>query len=53
MPVRLPDIAPPFNVVRPSQVELGVRDLAKLRALDVDGPGYLVTDPQNSHCKDP
>jgi catechol 2,3-dioxygenase len=44
MPVRPPNLAPPFNVVRASHVELGVRDLAKSRAFYVDCLGYLVTD---------
>jgi len=46
MPVRPPNLNPPFNVVRASHVEFGVRDLAKSRAFYVDCLGYLVTDAQ-------
>ncbi len=31
MPIRPPNLNPPFNVVRVSHVEFGVRDLAKSR----------------------
>src|SRR3990167_2174502 len=44
MPIRSPNLAPPFNIVRASHVEFGVRDLAKSRAFYVDCLGYLVTD---------
>src|ERR1700674_3079577 len=44
MPIRPPVLNPPFNVVRASHVEFGVRDLAKSRAFYVDCLGYLVTD---------
>jgi catechol 2,3-dioxygenase len=44
MPVRKPVFDPPFNVVRASHVELGVRDLARSRAFYVDCLGLLVTD---------
>ena len=44
MPIRKPVLTPPFNVVRVSHVELGVRDLAASRAFYVDCLGYLVTD---------
>jgi catechol 2,3-dioxygenase len=44
MPVRKPVLSPPFNVVRASHVELGVRDLAASRAFYVDCLGYLVSD---------
>ncbi len=44
MPVRKPVFDPPFNVVRASHVELGVRDLAASRAFYVDCLGYLVTE---------
>ena len=40
MPVRDPVFHPPFNVVRASHVELGVRDLARSRAFYVDCLGY-------------
>ncbi len=43
MPVRPPNHTPPFNVVRASHVEFGVRDLAKSRAFYVDCLGYIVT----------
>jgi 3,4-dihydroxyphenylacetate 2,3-dioxygenase len=46
MPVRPPNHSPPFNVVRVSHVELGVRDLAKSRGFYVDCLGYLITDEQ-------
>jgi catechol 2,3-dioxygenase len=44
MPIRPPVLNPPFNVVRASHIEFGVRDLAKSRAFYVDCLGYLVTD---------
>jgi 3,4-dihydroxyphenylacetate 2,3-dioxygenase len=44
MPARPPVLAPPFNVVRASHVELGVRDLARSRAFYVDCLGLLATD---------
>jgi catechol 2,3-dioxygenase len=44
MPIRPPNLNPPFNVVRASHVEFGVRDLAKSRGFYVDCLGYLVTD---------
>jgi catechol 2,3-dioxygenase len=44
MPVRKPNLAPPFNIVRASHVELGVRDLARSRAFYVDCLGYFVSD---------
>jgi catechol 2,3-dioxygenase len=44
MPIRPPVLDPPFNVVRASHVEFGVRDLAKSRAFYVDCLGLLVTD---------
>jgi catechol 2,3-dioxygenase len=43
MPVRKPVFNPPFNVVRASHVELGVRDLARSRAFYVDCLGYQVS----------
>ena len=43
MPIRPPNLNPPFNVVRASHVEFGVRDLAA-RAFYVDCLGLLVTD---------
>ncbi len=47
MPIRPPVLNPPFNVVRASHVEFGVRDLAASRAFYVDCLGYLVSDEQN------
>jgi catechol 2,3-dioxygenase len=44
MPIRKPVLDPPFNVVRASHVELGVRDLSRSRAFYADCLGYLVTD---------
>src|SRR3984957_9865653 len=44
MPIRQPVFDPPFNVVRSSHVELGVRDLVRSRAFYVDCLGLLVSD---------
>src|ERR1700683_5115905 len=44
MPIREPVLDPPFNIVRASHVELGVRDLARSRAFYVDCLGLLVSD---------
>ena len=44
MPIRKPIFDPPFNVVRASHLELGVRDLASSRAFYVDCLGLLVSD---------
>src|ERR1700728_3049681 len=44
MPVYKPVFDPPFNVVRSSHVELGVRDLGRSRAFYVDCLGLLVSD---------
>jgi catechol 2,3-dioxygenase len=44
MPIRDPVFDPPFNIVRASHVELGVRDLARSRAFYVDCLGLLVSD---------
>ena len=43
MPIRQPVSNPPFNVVRASHVELGVRDLSRARAFYVDCLGYLIS----------
>ena len=43
MPVRKPNLEPPFNVVRASHVEFGVRDLDRARAFYVDCLGLLET----------
>jgi catechol 2,3-dioxygenase len=44
MPVRPAVFDPPFNIVRVSHVELGVRDLGRSRAFYVDCLGLLVSD---------
>ena len=44
MPVHKPVFDPPFNVVRASHVELGVRDIKRSRAFYVDCLGLLVSD---------
>ncbi len=44
MPIRKPNFTPPFNIVRASHVEFGVRDLNASRAFYVDCLGYLITD---------
>ncbi len=44
MPVRPPVFDPPFNVIRASHVELGVRDLKRSRAFYVDCLGLLISD---------
>lgn len=43
MPVPRPNLYPPFNVVRLSHVELGVRDIAASRAFYVDTLGLQVS----------
>ena len=43
MPIRKPNLSPPFEIVRVSHVELGVRDVAAARAFYVDCLGLLVT----------
>src|ERR1700734_1054664 len=44
MTIREPVFDPPFNIVRASHVELGVRDLSRSRAFYVDCLGLLVSD---------
>ena len=44
MPVRKPNLDPPFNVVRASHIECGVRDVARARAFYVDCLGLLASD---------
>ena len=44
MPIPAPNLAPPFNIVRLSHVELGVTDLARSRAFYVDTLGLQITD---------
>jgi len=43
MPIRPPDLNPPFNVVRASHVEFGVRDPARSRAYYADCLGLIIT----------
>ena len=47
MPVPLPNLYPPFNIVRLSHIELVVTDLAKSRAFYVDTLGLQVTHEGN------
>jgi 3,4-dihydroxyphenylacetate 2,3-dioxygenase len=47
MPVRPAVFDPPFNVVRASHVELGVRDLPRARAFYIDCLGYLIGAEDN------
>ena len=49
MPVRRPLSAPPFNVVRASHVEMGVRDLDRTRAFYVDCLGLIETVEHADH----
>jgi len=44
MTIPVPNLYPPFNIVRLSHVELGVTDMAKSRAFYVDTLGLQVTD---------
>ena len=44
MPIRKPVLNPPFNVIRVSHVEYGVRDIGASRAFYVDCLGYQVCD---------
>ncbi|MCF8478554.1 MAG: 3,4-dihydroxyphenylacetate 2,3-dioxygenase [Pseudolabrys sp.] len=44
MPIRQPNLNPPFNIVRASHVEFGVRDLSLSRAFYVDCLDYIVSD---------
>src|SRR6476469_5830169 len=44
MPIRPPVPDPPFNVVRASHAEFGVRDLARARAFYVDCLGLVASD---------
>ena len=43
MPIHKPNMDPPFNIVRASHVELGLRDLGRARAFYVDCLGLLPT----------
>ena len=44
MPIRKPNLEPPFNIVRASHVELGVADIARSAAFYVDCLGYVVSE---------
>ena len=44
MPVRKPNLDPPFNIVRASHIEFGVRDVARARAFYVDCLGLFPSD---------
>ncbi len=48
MPIRPPNLNPPFNIVRASHADFGVRDLAKSRAFYVDCFGLVVTEALRS-----
>jgi len=48
MPVPVPNLYPPFNIVRLSHVDLGVTDLAASRRFYVDTLGLQVTDEDAS-----
>ena len=48
MPVPAPNLYPPFNIVRLSHVEYGVRDLAASRAFWVDTLGLQVSYEDDS-----
>jgi len=50
MPVRDPIFDPPFNIVRVSHVELGVRDLERSRAFYADA-GSLREYPKRHRWK--
>jgi catechol 2,3-dioxygenase len=44
MPIRKPNLEPPFSIVRASHVELGVADIARSAAFYVDCLGYVVSE---------
>lgn len=44
MPIGKPNLHPPFNIVRVSHLDYGVRDLAASRAFYVDCLGYIISD---------
>ncbi|MEZ5796658.1 MAG: 3,4-dihydroxyphenylacetate 2,3-dioxygenase [Paracoccaceae bacterium] len=44
MPVPAPNLYPPFNIIRLSHVDFGVRDLAASKAFYVDTLGLQITD---------
>lgn len=47
MPIRPPNLSPPFNVIRASHSELGVRDLGRSQAFYCDCLGFIVSDRHN------
>jgi catechol 2,3-dioxygenase len=53
MPIPPPNLRPPFNIVRLSHVELGIRDLAWARAFYVDTLGLQVSaeDDERIHLR--
>ena len=44
MPIPAPNLYPPFNIIRLSHVDLGVKDLAASKAFYADTLGLQVTD---------
>ena len=48
MPIPAPNLYPPFNIIRLSHVEFGVRDLAASKAFYVDTLGLQITDEDDS-----
>lgn len=44
MPIPAPNLYPPFNIIRLSHIEFGVKDIAQSRAFYVDTLGLQVTD---------
>jgi catechol 2,3-dioxygenase len=49
MPIPIPNLYPPFHIVRLSHIELTVTDLAASRAFYVDTLGLLVTEETADH----
>jgi len=47
MPIREPNLHPPFNVVRVSYVDYLCTDLARSKAFWVDALGYVLTEETN------
>lgn len=48
MPIPAPNLYPPFNIIRLSHVDFGVRDLAASKAFYVDTLGLQITDEDES-----
>ncbi|EAQ14895.1 catechol 2,3-dioxygenase [Maritimibacter alkaliphilus HTCC2654] len=48
MPIPAPNLYPPFNIIRLSHVDFGVRDLAASKAFYVDTLGLQITDEDDS-----